>query len=100
MLDTVKRKDFAKHLKETFHVQADLPEPLAFKLIEVNKLGSKKKKGEQGRRPFSVIFRGPADRILPQRIYQVSHKKMGTFDLFLVPVGQDAHGIQYEALFT
>ena len=35
MLDTVKRKDFAKHLKETFHVQADLPEPLAFKLIEV-----------------------------------------------------------------
>ena len=100
MLDTLKRKDFAVHLNQTFHVQTDSPEPLQLELVEVNKLGSKKKKGEEGRRPFSVIFRGPAEPILPQRIYQVSHEKLGTLDLFLVPVGQGEKGVQYEALFT
>ena len=100
MLDTLKRKDFAKHLKEKFQIQTDSPEPLTLKLVEVNKLGSKKKKGEGGKRPFSVIFRGPAEPVLPQRIYQVSHEELGTLDLFLVPVGQGKKGVQYEALFT
>lgn len=100
MLETLKRKDFARLLNQTFHIQADLPEPLACELIEVNKLGSKKKKGQAGRRPFSVIFHGPVDPILSQRIYQVSHEKLGVLELFLVPVGQDKKGIQYEALFA
>lgn len=100
MLNKLKRKDFSKHLNQTFHVKVDLSEPVTFELIEVNKLGVKKKKGEEGRRPFSVIFRGPPQPILPQQIYQLTHDTMGTLELFLVPVGQDKHGIQYEALFT
>ena len=100
MLDTLKRKDFAKHLKEKFQIQTDSPEPLTLKLVEVNKLGSKKKKGEGGRRPFSLIFRGPAEPILSQQIYPLTHEAMGTLELFLVPVGQDKKGILYEALFT
>jgi hypothetical protein len=100
MLETLKRKDFAKYLNQSFYIQTGLPEPVALDLIEANKLGSKKKKGEKGRRPFSVIFRGPSEPILPQSIYQITHEKLGKLDLFLVPVGQDKQGMQYEALFA
>jgi hypothetical protein len=36
----------------------------------------------------------------PQRIYRVEHDGMGTFDLFIVPVGRKNGGMEYEAIFT
>jgi hypothetical protein len=38
--------------------------------------------------------------VLPQRIYHLEHPEVGGFDLFLVPVGPNAQGMQYEAVFT
>ena len=49
---------------------------------------------------FSVIWRGPRDRVLPQQIYQVLHPQLGALDLFLVTVGPDAEGMRYQAVFT
>ena len=37
---------------------------------------------------------------LPQRIYRLEHAELGGLDLFLVPIGRDASGITYEAVFT
>ena len=37
---------------------------------------------------------------MPQRIYQVEHDAMGAYEIFLVPVGKDATGVLYEAIFT
>jgi len=53
-----------------------------------------------GRAPFSILFRGPAAPILPQRIYAVEHETLGRFELFLVPLGPDDAGARYEAVFT
>jgi hypothetical protein len=52
------------------------------------------------RAPFSIVFRGPATPILPQRIYRLEHPAIGSFDLFLVPIGPDERGLRYEAIFT
>ena len=52
------------------------------------------------RSPFSMIFVGRTNGVLPQRIYQLEHDSLGEFELFLVPVGMDANGVQYEAVFT
>jgi hypothetical protein len=30
----------------------------------------------------------------------MQHVQLGTFDLFLVPVGQDQQGVYYEAIFN
>jgi len=49
---------------------------------------------------FSVLFRGPRESVLPQRIYHIEHDEMGAFDLFLVPVGRDHQGTTYEAVFS
>ena len=49
---------------------------------------------------FSLFFHGPADRPLGQRTYSIEHDQIGRFDLFLVPVGRDARGMQYQAVFN
>lgn len=54
----------------------------------------------QERMQFSLIFRGPADRLLPQGTYAVTHEALGEQELFLVPLGRDADGVRYEAAFA
>jgi hypothetical protein len=49
---------------------------------------------------FSVMFVGPGDRLLAQRIYTFEGEPIGRFDLFIVPVGRDAKGIRYQATFS
>ncbi len=61
---------------------------------------SEKPTGPSKRRPFSIFFRGPKDRNLPQGIYKVEHDKMGTVELFLVPIMPDKNGNLYEAVFN
>jgi hypothetical protein len=52
------------------------------------------------RSPFSAVFRGPADPILPQRVYRVEHDSLGPLEIFIVPIGRDASGTAYEAVFS
>ena len=54
----------------------------------------------QGRAPFSLVFRGPAQPSLPQREYTLQHPAFEALSLFLVPLGQDAQGTRYEAIFN
>ncbi|WP_121255983.1 DUF6916 family protein [Nocardioides ferulae] len=56
-------------------------------------------RGEQ-RRQFSLVFRGPAEPVLPQATYPLTHPEVGELQLFLVPIGKDADGVRYEAAFA
>jgi hypothetical protein len=38
--------------------------------------------------------------VLPQQIYSLDHASMGRLSIFLVPIGADAGGTQYEAIFS
>ncbi len=49
---------------------------------------------------FALLLQGPGAFVLPQRIYTLTHDRLGTLDLFLVPVGQDTHGTYYEVVFN
>jgi hypothetical protein len=59
------------------------------------------------RTPFSVVFRGPLEPIMPQGIYHVEHEHLGALDIFIVPIGPDTDttpgegptGMFYEAVF-
>ncbi len=100
MIADLKIDDFEACLYQTFQIfHEERPSPLVAELIDVTALPEHG--GDDLRRqPFSIILRSKDDFILPQRIYQLSHEKLGTVDLFLVPVGQDKQGVQYEALFA
>ena len=74
----------------------------ACELIEVRVSGAEAFKSGHvpPRLPFVATFRGPQEPRLPQRIYRLDHDGLGTLELFLVPVGRDAQGVRYEAIFT
>ena len=56
--------------------------------------------GSGRRAPFSIVFRGPREILLPQRIYRSEHEKFEIFELFLVSIGPDQDGLRYEAIVT
>ena len=55
---------------------------------------------EAGYENFSLLFDGPADRPLVQRTYPFEHERLGRFELFIVPVGNERGRLQYQAVFN
>ena len=59
------------------------------------------------RTPFSVLFHGPLEPVLPQGIYDLEHEQFRVSGLFIVPIGpadpaergQAATAMRYEAVF-
>jgi len=49
---------------------------------------------------FSLIFRGPPQQLLEQATWALAHPVLGTLAIFLVPLGRDAAGIDYQAIFN
>lgn len=89
---------FTRHVKSKFRV-VDLESPVELELTAVEGRPSGPNE-QQGMERFSLIFHGPGDALLPQRTYNIEHEEMGEFQLFLVPVGQDADGFEYESVFN
>jgi hypothetical protein len=56
--------------------------------------------GGPSRTPFTLVFRGPAQFVLPQRIYRFEHEALGDLDVFIVPIERTAAGVNYEAVFS
>ena len=50
--------------------------------------------------PFSLVFAGPRQPVLPQATYPFEHGTLGRFDLFICPIGQSATNTSYEAVFN
>ena len=102
MLDKLTRADFADRLGQTFRVHYGAATPLEAELVSATAFPTRPGGPDLPARsePFSILFRGPRTPVLPQRIYRIEHETLGTFDLFIVPVGPDAGGMQYEAVFN
>jgi hypothetical protein len=56
--------------------------------------------GQDRGEAFSIVFRLPLTPMLPQGTYTFQHEEIGTFPLFIVPIGRSAEGLQYEAIFN
>ena len=94
MIETFTEETFLEHLNTRFRVFAEAVDPLDIELVKVTSLSS------PGNVQFSIQFQGPGNVFLPQRIYTLEHEILGRFDLFLVPVGKDSNGFEYEAVFN
>ena len=99
MLDNFTIETFSEHLGSAFRIHPDDTGQVDVELISATGLGGSAGE-EMSRQPFSIIFHGPADVLLPQRIYKMEHDQIGSFELFLVPIGPDEKGLRYEAIFT
>jgi hypothetical protein len=102
VLETFTLSTFAQYLGQKFRIGLDSAHRLEVELIEANSLGEGPSGGEESKKraPFSLVFRGPKDLLLPQRIYPFEHEGLGSFPIFIVPIGVDENGLRYEAVFT
>ena len=98
MLDKLKSSDFEPYRHQKFLIHVGEAAPREAELLQVTELGAAGPNAQ--RKPFSLIFRGPRERRLPQRIYKVQHEQLGEMEIFLVPVAVDEKGYQYEAVFN
>lgn len=88
---------FSKLVNRKFSVVQDSG-GIEVELIECKTLNARAKEGQ--RQPFSLIFRGPARPLLTQRTYTFDFGELGCSDIFIVPIGPDATGMSYEAVFN
>jgi hypothetical protein len=109
-LETLTAADFRDHQGTRFQITAASREdgsPASFEaeLVDVteypdNAIGS-------FRTPFSALFHGPAEPVMPQGIYRVEHEHLGGLEILLVPLGPEASAesgeapaaMRYEAVF-
>lgn len=97
-LDTVRSSDFQPHIGSRFEIRLG-NDALVLTLVEVTELAGSPYP-TSNRNPFSLIFRGDPARVLPQRIYPLTHAVLGEISIFLVPITPDGNGARYEAIFN
>lgn len=89
------RDQFAEQKGSTFAVHIAPESAVDMKLVEVTETR------RTGRlESFSLLFVAPPDTPAWQNLFTVEHPALGSMELFLVPVGGDAQGVEFEALFN
>jgi hypothetical protein len=68
-------------------------------LMEATPLAAEGAPPPGDRAPFSLIFTGPAEGMPRQGTYEMRHAALGTFPMFIVPLGIDAGTVRYQAIF-
>lgn len=99
-LETVTSETFVPHVGTEFTIRLNQHESLQLQLTELKPLGYGV---PGGRAPFALLFHHtllPKNAYLPQGTYTLHHTDAGSITLFLVPLGPDAQGMRYEAIFT
>ena len=87
---------FAPNANTKFQVRVDdESSPVELELIDVSELKLYPLQEE-----FTLTFRGPLSQFLGQGVRPFQHEQMGRFELFIVPIKQDAGGFYYEAVFN
>jgi len=97
-LSELTHQTFAKEQGSAFELDYGAAAPLALELVEAT-AGKPSSVGSR-RTPFSLLFRGPHQPVLPQKIYALAHERLGRLEIFIVPLGLDGEGMRYEAIFT
>jgi hypothetical protein len=101
MLEEMSHALFAGHVGTTFQAQfGERAVELTLVEARLNTPLGQRPAILTRRQSFSLLFRAPAGTAAPQQIYQLNHAVLGDFGLFLVPVGPDAEGMLYEAVFN
>lgn len=98
-LSVVTHEDFEPCLNGRFSVKTEQENGPQLELIEIKPLGERSPDARI-RQPFSLLFRGPSEPMLPQQMYQLENPDCGELLLFLVPVGPDEKGMLYDTVFN
>jgi hypothetical protein len=85
----------AEYVNAEFYVLDDPSNSLRLKLT-----GIVEHVKNESQETFSIFFHGPPTMFMQQGLRHLKNESLGEVSMFLVPVGQDADGFQYEAVFN
>jgi hypothetical protein len=94
---------FARQLNTTFQVQLADGTVVPLQLVEAERGVARKTAGPQriSYESFSLIFTGPLEPALDQRIHAFAHPRIGQFEIFIVPVvSRDTSLMHYQCIFN
>lgn len=95
MIENLTQASFDPLLNETFEVFPEGMEKFDLQLVKITNRDS------EFLDAFSLLFRGPLDRVFRHDTHKVKHPKMGEEDLFIGPVMYPKNdGIYYEVVFN
>ena len=86
---------FSGHVNTKFLMHYGDSQTAELELTNVTDVGSSPRQIQ-----ISLLFQGPDNAPIAQGIYKLEHDKLGALDIFLVPIGKDAKGVQYQAIFN
>ena len=86
---------FGQNVNTKFQVQTGEDTGVELELTEVSEIKLYPRQEE-----FSIWFRGRLDEYLDQGARNFKHDQIGEFELFIVPIRQDADGFYYQAIFN
>ena len=87
--------EFARHVNTTFRIRLNESETLPAELTEVSEHTVSPRQER-----FWVLFKTSNNVFLGQGQRAFEHDSMGSFELFIVPIGRDEDGTYYEAVFN
>ncbi len=86
---------FSGHVNTKFLMHYGDSQTAELELTSVTDVGSSPRQIQ-----ISLLFQGPDNAPIAQGIYKLEHDRLGALDIFLVPIGKDANGVQYQAIFN
>lgn len=95
----LEREDFARADRQEFDVFVG-EATVTMTLVSIEPL---KPQPGMVREAFSLTFKSANAVVLPQKIYQIRNRSLADAQkvaVFIVPVGRDAGGILYQAVFN
>lgn len=90
-------QDFAASANEVFLAELNDGD-IEFTLVEAAPLPAGRKPAM--REPFSLLFRNGSPLLFPQQTYRMRHPRVGSFQIFLVPIARERDGFLYQAIFN
>jgi hypothetical protein len=84
MTEQLTPEHFLPHINKTFRVPG-WPHPLTLQVVDIRRTEAREKENLP-RQPFSLIFRGPPDEILPEGLYALWVDDGPSFELYVIPV--------------
>ncbi|HEX8619144.1 MAG TPA: hypothetical protein VF911_16300 [Thermoanaerobaculia bacterium] len=99
MLEHLTIEQFEPLIGDTFWVEFPNDTKVELRLVSALKT-MESEAARLPRHPFSLTFIGPKSYQLKQRIYKVTHERLGAHEIFLVPIGEQPETYLYEAAFA
>ena len=96
MPEDLTRDSLSAQLNTKFRINIEPERVVELELVDVQIHGDAAGQTER----FSAFFRGPLGHFLPQSTYRLEHERLGSPEIFIVPIKQDGEGFYYEAVFN